>query len=355
MGRPPGIVCLALAALLSCGTSPKRADEPSATGKVVLFRAPTKRERPRKSHTWFRERIRAARAALEEGRLEEGLALVYEARRQRPAPDQDQELLRLLHRMNQAVLELDTVRGRMEPGSGKGVLVFGEPIRVKVRLHNPTPRPVHIPARRNRTSGSVWVIDIVRTEYDIHARIVTTRRRIHRPVDRDIDLEPGETAERVLDLGRLGNDRSLDGFRNYTVGGLLRPAVLELGGLRRWEPVRLESTELRSFRPNYEQLASDPVARIGQAIEKRAPVHLLTAAALVPPDRRQAAVDLLVKALRRDRPIDGAIFSALRYLTGVELGHDVGAWRAWWPRVRATFFPASASVPEDSEKPRFGE
>jgi len=250
---------------------------------------------------------------------------------------------------------LDTVQGRMEPGPGKGVLVFGEPVRVKVRLHNPTSRPVHIPARRNRTSGSVWIIDIVRAEYDIHARIVTTRRRVHRPVDHDIDLEPGETAERVLDLGLLGNDRPLEGFRNYTVGGLLRPVVLELGGLRRWDPIRLASTELRSFRPNYEHLASDPVARIGQAIEKRAPVHLLTAAALVPPDLRQAAVDFLVKALRRDRPIDGAIFAALRYLTGVELGHDVAAWRAWWPRVRATFFPAAASDPEDSEKPHFGE
>jgi len=355
MGRLPGFLVFVAIFGLACGTTPKQAGEPAATGEVTLFRAPPRRGRPRKPRTWFREKIRAAREALRGGRLREGLALVYAARKQHPAADQDQELLQLLQHFNREVLELDTVRGRIEPGSGKGRLVFQEHVRVRVELVNPTPRPVHIPARLRGTSGSLWVIEIVRTEYDIHDRIVTTRRRVHRPVQRDIDLEPGETVERVLDLGLLGNDRPLEGVRGYAVSGLLRPAVLELGGLRRWDPIRLAPAELRSFRPNYQHLASNPVARIAQAIEKRAPVHLLTAAALVAPGRRQAAVDLLVKAVRRDRPIDAAIFAALRYLTGVELGHDVEAWRAWWPRVRATFFPGAPPAPEDSDKPRFGE
>ena len=85
--------------------------------------------------------------------------------------------------------------------------------------------------------------------------------------------------------------------------------------------------------------------RIWQAIEKDAYVHLLTASALIPYERRKEAVDRLVGALGTRRTRDWAVFACLQYLTGVELGRDNDAWRAWWPRHRDDFF--SPKAPRD--------
>jgi hypothetical protein len=135
-----------------------------------------------------------------------------------------------------------------------------------------------------------------------------------------------------------GNDRPLDGFRTFTVGGHLRAGAIELDGLRRYEAIRMRPGTLRSFRPNYEHLAEGPVQRVRQALERNAPLHLLTAVALVPPQGRGEAVDALVGSLRGGGPMDLCAFACLEYLTNVDLGRDADAWRAWWSRVRDRFF-----------------
>ena len=187
-------------------------------------------------------------------------------------------------------------------------------------------------------SASRFVLDIVTQEFDVRAQVVRNRRRLHRELGRELDFPPGSTRELVLDLGKVDNDRPLAGFRSYTVGGRLRAAHVEVGGMRRWEAIRLADASLRSFRPGYEHLADDPVRRIGQAIEKGAFVHLLTAAALVPHEQRREATDRLIAALGHRSSLDWALFACLQYITGTELGRDVDAWRAWWPRVRETYF-----------------
>jgi hypothetical protein len=175
-------------------------------------------------------------------------------------------------------------------------------------------------------------------------------------VERPIDVPASGLAELTVTLDDAGNERGVDGFRVYIVGGQLRPVVIEVGGLRRWDPVRLEPASVRALRENYEHLADDPVARIGQAVEKNSPVHLVTAAALVPPERRGDAVDLLVDAIEGARAIDWAIYGALHYLTGVQLCRDPDAWRAWWPRVRETFYRVEeqAKRVRDPDRPEFG-
>ena len=95
---------------------------------------------------------------------------------------------------------------------------------------------------------------------------------------------------------------------------------------------------VRSFRPRYEQLTDDPIRRIRQSITLNAPVHLLTACALVPSKQRREAVDILVEEVRGDRRIDWAMFAGLQHLCATELGRDASAWKAWWPRVRETYF-----------------
>jgi len=250
-------------------------------------------------------------------------------------------------------------------------IVFGEPVRVRVRLHNPTLRHIRIHVRVDpvtvrsspprpgggtvfQSSPSRFVLDIVSRDYDVRAQVVRNRRRVHLDLGRELDFPSGSTREIVLDLGKVDNDRPLAGFRSYTVGGQLRAAGIEVGGLRRFEAIRIADATLRSFRPGYEHLEKDPVRRIGQAVEKGAFVHLLTATALVPYARRRDATDKLVAALGHRSSLDWALFSCLQYITGIELGRDVDAWRAWWPRVRETYFgPVAGRYP--GRKPVFAD
>jgi hypothetical protein len=317
---------------------------------------------PGKPEAWFDGEIEAAETARREGRLYAALERVLAARAENPGPGHAATLDELLAALHEEVLALPTLEGRVE--AEREPIAFGEDLRVRIRLRNTGARRVRVPLvlgdRPTRfdindprpvdpSSRSVFVLEVARREVDVRAQVVTTTRRVYRPLPRELDLAPGAEAEMVFTIADVGNELPLDGFRVFTVGGHFRPVVLEVGGLRRWDRVPLAEGRLRSFRPNYEHLADDPVRRLGQAIEKGAPVHLLTASALVPWDRRREAVDLLVDALQGSRPMDYAMFGALHHLTDVELGRDAAAWKAWWPRVRAGYFagvaPGEAGTP----------
>lgn len=343
----------------ACGSTP----DPVPQERVVIEPRKPKGD-PRQAPEWFDREIEAAAEDLRTGRLEEGLARVYRAQAEDPAGEDALDLDDLLRRLNQAVLDLPTLDATVE--AEREPIVFGDPVRIVVRLSNPGPRTVRIPVRPKNpsspsamgpraapeTSAALFVLDVVRTEYDVNARVVTSRKQVHRPLRRDLELPPRATTEIVFTIEGAGNDRPLEGFRTYAVGGQLRAAVVELGGLRRYEALRIRAGTLRSFRPNYEHLADDPVRRVGQAIERQAPTHLLTAAALVPRARRGEAVEALVGSLRGGGPMDFAACAALSYLTNAGLGNDADAWRAWWPRVREHYF----DVPEGEgrgEGPRF--
>jgi hypothetical protein len=329
----------------ACGT----ASQPVSRDRVVIEpKRPT--GTPRQPPEWFDREITAANEELRAGKLEEGLARVYRAREENPAPEDAADLEDLLRRFNRAVLDLPTldvsVQAEREP------IVFGDPVRIAVRLHNPGTRTVRVPLKQRRaspsaspgarvppdTSRALFVLDVVRTEYDVQAQVVMSKKQVHHELRRDLDLPPGATTEIVFTIEGAGNERPLDGFRTFAVGGQLRAAVVEVGGLRRYEGLRIRTGTLRSFRPNYEHLSDDPVARVGMAIERQAPTHLLTAAALVSRARRGEVVEMLVRSLKGGGPMDFAAYGALQYLTNAGLGNDAGAWRAWWPRVREHYF-----------------
>lgn len=344
------LLCLLLA-LAACRASKPEVDAPAGE-RVVVHRL---RERdasrpPDQPPEWFAEEIAKAEEDEREGRYAAALETAYAARNENPDAYTDYRLRELIHRLNEKVLEVDTLSASVL--AEEDPIVFGEPVRVRVRLFNRTDQDIHIPARQRDSSGSLFVFDVARKEVDVRSHVVTTTRRVLRTLEAPLDIPVGGSTELLIDLGPAGNDRPLDGFRVFTVSGVLRPVVQEVGGLRRWDPVRLAPGALRAFRPNYEHLKEDPVARIGEAVEKNAPVHLLTAAALVPPERRQGAVDALVERLRGDRGVDWAIFAALEHLTGVGLGRDADAWKAWWPRVRETFFQ-QPGAPTDTDTPVF--
>jgi hypothetical protein len=211
---------------------------------------------------------------------------------------------------------------------------------------------VRVRAEPPRTSPTVFVLDVVRTEYDVRAHVVSSKRQVHYPLRKDVDLPPGGSAEITFTVPDAGNDRPLDGFRTFDVSGELRASVVELGRLRRFDAIRIRPAALRAFRENWEHLADDPVRRVRQALEKGAPLHLLTAAALAPRGSRREAVDALIGSLRGGGAMDFAAYAGLEYLTNAGLGLDADAWRAWWPRVREHYFE-EATEEGPREGPRF--
>ncbi|HEX5136837.1 MAG TPA: hypothetical protein VFY93_07695 [Planctomycetota bacterium] len=345
----------------ACGSAPK----PVPQDRVILEPSRKPTGTPKQPPDWFDREIEAAAEDLRAGRLEEGLARVRGAKAEGPSGDDALDLDDLMRRLNQAVLELPTLDATVVPE--RDPIAFGDPVRITVRLHNPGRRTVRVPVRDKPAPASargisphpptppstaLFVLDVVRTEYDVNARVVTLRRQVHHPLGRDLELPPGATTEIVFTVDDAGNERPLDGFRTYVVSGQMRAAVIELGGLRRYEALRIRAGTLRAFRPNFEHLADDPTRRVRQAIEARAPTHLLTAAALVPVGERREAVEALVASLRGGGPMDFAAFSALAYLTNADLGTDANAWRSWWSRVREHYFDAPIGE-GPGEGPRF--
>lgn len=341
MRRPVSFLApfaLLLPLLAACKSNPDQGDGVTQK-KVVLTPERTKpRGKPKQPPKWFEAEIEAADREKEAGRIREALERVYAAKEQNPGREHRRQLDAILRELNQAVLELETIRAWIEVAEEP--VVFGEELHLRIHMHNGTKRPVRIPAAVEGTSNSVFVLNVVRRNYDARANVTTWRMRVIRPLQAAFEIPPGGSANQavILESKIVDNDAPLDGVRTYTVGGMLRPVVLELGGLRRWEAIPIRAATLRSFRENYEHLADDPVRRVREAIRKRSGVHLITACALVPPAGRQSAVDAMVEAVRGDRAIDWAMFAGLQYLTGVELGRDATAWKAWWPRVRETYF-----------------
>ena len=340
-----------LLALCSCKSKDV---EDVSTGKVVLNsgqREPKVLRKPRKPDEWFEKQIETIALERKQGKIREAITRIYAARDEYPAARHRKQLDGLLGQLNQDVLDLETITAWVEVS--KDPVGFGEPVRLRIHLRNGSKRRVKIPARRSKTSNSVFLLTLVRRDYDVRAHISTRRTQLRRKVTVDFDIPAGGSADQILifDADEIGNDSGLDGFRTFTVGGMLRPVVLEIGGLRRWEAIRIKSAMVRSFRPNWEHLAKDSLKKVGLALKREWGVHLLTASALLPNQDRLKAVDLMVDNLRGDRRIDWATFAALQHLTNLNMGRDASAWRAWWPRVRTTFFVKPRKQPKD--KPAF--
>ena len=328
--------------------------EDVSTKKIVLtsgMEKPKVKRKPRRSKEWFDEQIGVAAQERAQGKIREAIQRIYDARSEYPGPEHKKQLDSLLRQLNQDVLDLQTIEAWVE--LQKDPVAFGEPLRLRIHLKNGSGRRVRIPARRNKTSNSVFLLSILRRDYDIHANVSSRRTLVRKNVVVDFDIPAGGSADQILiiEAKDIGNDRGLDGFRTFSVGGTLRPVVLEIGGLRRWDAIPIKAAMARSFRPQWEHLAKESLKKINLALKREWGVHLLTAAALLPSKDRQAAVDLMVDNLRGDRRIDWAMFAALQHLTNLNMGRDAGAWRAWWPRVRTTFFVEPKKKPKD--KPAF--
>ncbi len=350
MGLP--WIATLLAALLVAGAC-KGGPAAPAADRVDLSRAPggpRYASAPTKPDAWFDDEIASIDALISEGKLEEAQSRLAAASAARPGAEHEARLAEAGRRLLERVLLLKTVSGTLAAPAPH--VDFGRPLSVVVRLRNDGEREIRIPAALRGTSGTLFEFDVLAREYDIRGSVTLVRNRVLLHADHDILIPRHGTSEMTLVLGLAGNERPLDGFRAFTISGRLRPSRLEAGPFPRWEGIALGECEVRAFRPNWEHLADDPLARLGQAIAKNAPVHLLTACALLDWHQRTAAMDGLVAALEGSRPMDLVLFTAMEHLTGADLGRSAPAWRAWWPRVRESYFAAPAP-PRHPDRPVF--
>lgn len=303
-----------------------------------------------KRPAWFAAQLEAAERDEAEGRYRDAVERIDAALREAPDPESEAALRELKGTIHRHVLELPTLEGSI--AAAREPIVFGQALPVVVRLENRSGRRVRIPAADKGTSASLLVFEVSRRDYDTQGQMVVTTRRAIRPIEREIDLPPGGVLEQTFLLAAAGNDMPIDGVRILTVSALLRPSHLEVGGVPRWDAIRVRAGRIRAFRANWEQLSGDPAGKLEQAIAKGAASHMLTACALLPWDRREEAMELLLRTLGRNAAFDLSLWNALELLTEAGIGQDSGAWRAWWESVRDGFFRPPADRPPP-ETPRF--
>ncbi len=351
MGSPWIVRTLAVGVLLAAGCRGRpAAPTPGRVDPSPERREPRYDAAPLRPDEWFEAEIAALHDLVSGGELEEAQPRLAAAWGARPGPEHEERLAEVQGRLLERVLLLKTVSGTVEAPAPH--IDIGRQLEAMVRIRNEGEREVRIPAAPRGSSGTLFEFDVVAREYDVRGNVTVVRNRLLLRAEGDLVIPRHGTAEMTLDLGMVGNDRPLDGFRVFTVSGKLRPARLETGPFARWEGIALGSCEIRAFRANWQHLADDPLARLGQAIEKNAPVHLLTACALLEWPQRTAAMDGLVAAVEGSRPIDIVLFTAMEHLTGADLGRSAAAWRAWWPRVRESYFTAPAP-PRHPDRPLF--
>ena len=76
-----------------------------------------------------------------------------------------------------------------------------------------------------------------------------------------------------------------------------------MGATELFDALPLEPATVRVFLQGYEPLAEEPLVSLRRAVEKRSPPHILTAAELLAPGEREAAVELLTRAADDDPPL----------------------------------------------------
>ena len=97
---------------------------------------------PKQPAAWFDEQLALAEEDRKEGRIREALVRILKAEEQDPGEEHLGEFNRLLGELNRDVLEMDSLVGWFI--AERDPIVFGEPVRVRIRLHNPTRRHIRI-------------------------------------------------------------------------------------------------------------------------------------------------------------------------------------------------------------------
>jgi len=208
---------------------------------------------------------------------------------------------------------------------------LGEPIALTVVVRNVSDQLVTIVKSGDDVSDSIIVIDAERVDYDIYGNVRSETSRHQVPLPKDLVIPVGGRVEVPFALESGDVKTRHFGFTVLTLSGILRPAVIRWGDAEFYSGVRVDSTEVRILPPGFEPIAADPIGTIGKACELGAREHLLLAAELAPPERRDRVTGELMSFLKDASPsMAETIMAALRRITGQSIGNQPESWREWW-------------------------
>ncbi len=213
----------------------------------------------------------------------------------------------------------------------RDVYSLGEPIALSIVVRNVSEQPVTIVKSGDDVSDSVFVIDAERVDYDIYGNVRSETSRHQVPLPEDLLIPVGGRVE-VLFALKSGDVKSRHfGFSEYTLSGILRPAVILWGDVEFYSGVVVGSATVRVLPPGFEPIARDPIGTIRKAYDLGAREHLFLAAELSPPERQNQVAGELIGLLSMESPaMAETIMAALRRITRLGLKSDVQVWKQWW-------------------------
>jgi hypothetical protein len=281
-------------------------------------------------------RLDAARQAFGRGEYDESLRICRTALEEGVPYQIATEFRSLRFEVRKRLLEKEVVHCRVLPE--RDLVVVGEEAVFELATRNVSESPIRIPDKGPGSTGTVFVIDIERQDWDIFGNVRSEKNRVLVPLTGILDIPVGgRRSLRESVPTETPGGRHL-GFTILRISGVLRPAVIVSGEERYYQGVEVEEGILRIVPPGYEPIAADPVGTLSKAWRLGAREHLLLAAELAPPEKKEEVIGMLVGYLGEPDRVGSAttitVMAALRRLTGMSFANRAQAWMTWWEEVR---------------------
>ncbi len=255
-----------------------------------------------------------ARYALGEGDALAALAAAGRGLRGNPPDDIDKDLRAIRTQARDALLEEEVLRLAVVPG--RDAVADGEAIDLRIRVRNVAAAPITIPAKAKNSSNALVVLDVVREDRDIYGNVRETEFSLRIPLEEDLRLLPGESRDLAATIDGDRTQLAHIGFSVLRIAGHLRPISVRVGATELYDALPLQPATVRVLMQGYEALAESPLDSLAEAIRKRSPPHIVTAAELLSPDERRLALQLLRDAAEHDPPLAFVLDATAERLAG---------------------------------------
>ncbi len=273
-----------------------------------------------------------AEAQLSEGDPASALETVRKALDRYPPREPSDRLRSLRARAKKQFLRSAIARGE---ASAPAMAAEGEPLEVRVALHNLSPVPLAASEPAGGISPTLVLLRVTRTAWDIYGNVRSESWEETRPVPAG-EAAPGASLEVAVtvDTDRFRDARP-HGFVRYEFGGTILPSGLRVGETALHDRIPVEPAATLAFpQKGWEEVAAEPEVHLDRGLEAGTPVRLLVAVACLPPGARAGGGAKLARILRDGSApaVENALRAALRYL-GEDPGADAWTLAAWEARA----------------------
>jgi len=255
-----------------------------------------------------------ARQAFGQGDALAALAAAGRGLRGNPPDHLDKELRAIRTQARDALLKEEVLRLSIVPA--RDAVADGEPLVVRIRVQNVAAAPVTIPASAKDSSNALVVLDVVREDRDIYGNVRETEFSLRVPLEEDMLLVPGESRDLQATIDGERTQLAHVGFSVLRIAGHLRPISVRVGATELYDALPLRPATVRVLMHGYEALTERPLDLLAEAIRKRSPPHIVTAAELLSPDERPLALQLLRDAAEHDPPLAFVLDATAERLAG---------------------------------------